>query len=61
MSRLIKAVVELTLCLLIIAVVVAGSVTIGGAGVVGAAIGLVVLGYFYSILNRRDRESDSGR
>lgn len=61
MSRLIKAVVEFSLFLLIIAVVVAGSTTIGGTGIVGAAIGLVVLGYLYSIVTKRDQTSDSGR
>jgi len=60
-KRLFKTVVEVALALLIFAVVIAGSVTIGGNGIVGAVIGLTVLGYFYSILNRRDRGSDPER
>jgi len=56
-----RTVVEVVLGLLIIAVVTAGSVTIGGKGIIGAIIGLTVLGYLYSILNKHDRTSDSGR
>ena len=61
MRRPFRTVVEVVLGLLIIAVVTAGSVTIGGNGIVGAIIGLTVLGYLYSILNKHDRGSDSGK